>query len=78
MLVVDHGSFSQIAKLDSHYGFRDAIKIFKTNLRDVPVAHNLRGAACPVISPKPLQQGFGVNMHCHSNSKRSNILSSAL
>ena len=41
MLVADHGPFSQIAKFDSHHGFRDAIKSFKTDLRDVPVAHSL-------------------------------------
>ncbi|KAM0794898.1 hypothetical protein BDR22DRAFT_921390 [Usnea florida] len=40
MLVADHGSFSQIARFDSHHGFRDAIKSFKTDLRDVPVAHS--------------------------------------
>ena len=41
MLVADHGPFSQIAKFDSHHGFRDAIKNFKTDLRNVPVAHSL-------------------------------------
>ena len=41
MLVADHGPFSQIAKFDSHHGFRDAIRSFKTDLRDVPVAHSL-------------------------------------
>ena len=40
MLVADYGQFSQIASFESHHGFRDAIS-FKTDMRDVPVAHSL-------------------------------------
>ena len=40
MLVAEYGQFSQVAKFDSHHGFRDAVS-FKTAMRDVPVAHSL-------------------------------------
>lgn len=41
MLVAEYGQFSQVAKFDSHHGFRDAYRSFKTDMRDVPVAHSL-------------------------------------
>ena len=41
MLVAEYGHFSQVAKFDSHHGFRDAYSSFKTDMRDVPVAHSL-------------------------------------
>ena len=41
MLVAEYGPFSQVAKFDSHHGFRDARKSFKTDMRDIPVAHSL-------------------------------------
>ena len=41
MLVAEYGPFSQVAKFDSHHGFRDAEKSFKTDMRDIPVAHSL-------------------------------------
>lgn len=37
--VADYGHFSQIARVDSHHGFRDAVRSFETDMRDVPVAH---------------------------------------
>ena len=41
MRVAEYGQFSQVAKFDSHHGFRDAYKSFKTDMREVPVAHSL-------------------------------------
>ncbi len=42
MLVAEYGQFSQVAKFDSHHGFRDALKSFKTGMCDIPVAHSLQ------------------------------------
>ena len=39
--VAEYGQFSQVAKFDSHHGFRDAYRSFKTDMREVPVAHSL-------------------------------------
>ena len=39
--VAEYGQFSQVAKFDSHHGFRDAFRSFKTDMREVPVAHSL-------------------------------------
>lgn len=41
MLVAEYGQFSQIAKFDSHHGFRDTPKSFKTDMCDIPIAHSL-------------------------------------
>ena len=41
MLVAEYGQFSQVAKFDSHHGFRDAYRSFKTDMRGIPVAHSL-------------------------------------
>ena len=41
MLVAEYGQFSQVAKFDSHHGFCDAYRSFKTDMREVPVAHSL-------------------------------------
>lgn len=41
MLVAEYGQFSQIAKFDSHHGFRDSSKSFKTDMCEIPVAHSL-------------------------------------
>lgn len=38
--VADYGQFSQVAKY-SHHGFRDAAKSFRTDMRDVLIAHCL-------------------------------------
>ena len=42
MLVAEYGQFSQVAKFDSHHGFRDAVRSFKTFMCDIPVAQSLR------------------------------------
>ena len=39
--VADHGQFSQIAKFDSHHGFRDSIGSFKSDMCDIPIAQSL-------------------------------------
>ena len=39
--VAEYGQFAQVERFDSHHGFRDAIRSFKTDMRDVPVAHCL-------------------------------------
>ena len=39
--IADYGQFSQVARFDSHHGFRDAVRSFKTDMRDIPVAHCL-------------------------------------
>ena len=41
IVVAEHDNFSQIAKFDSHHGFRDAMRSFKTDMCDIPVAHSL-------------------------------------
>lgn len=41
MQVAEHGQFSQIAKFDSHHGFRDSFGTYKTDMRDIPIAHCL-------------------------------------
>lgn len=41
MLVAEYGQFSQIAKFDSHHGFRDSPKSFKMDMCEIPVAHSL-------------------------------------
>lgn len=41
MLVAEYGQFSQIAKFDSHHGFRDTPKTFKKDMCDIPIAHSL-------------------------------------
>ncbi|KAL9128846.1 MAG: hypothetical protein Q9175_007442 [Cornicularia normoerica] len=41
MLVAEYGQFSQVAKFDSHHGFRDTPRSFRTDMCEVPVAHSL-------------------------------------
>lgn len=41
MQVAENGQLSQIAKFDSHHGFRDSYGTYKTDMRDIPVAHCL-------------------------------------
>lgn len=41
MLLAEYGQFSQVAKFDSHHGFRDAHNSFKQDMHDIPVAHSL-------------------------------------
>lgn len=41
MLIAEYGPFTQIAKFDSHHGYRDSSKSFKTDMCDIPVAHSL-------------------------------------
>lgn len=48
--VTDYGQFSQVARFDSHHELRDAVRSFRTDMGDVPVAHclNLAFGVIPV------------------------------
>ena len=71
MLVADYGQFSQVAKFDSHHGFRDAFKSFKREMRDVPVAHSLN-LAFGMIRAKG-RHGRDWIIPCELTSSRRNL-----